>query len=82
MRLLPDTDRTPTGYLRWRVWAPFWVLAYLNGRVAPHVDGHPLLLAVFGVFAAFGLPWFLALLLTRRRPAPAPVQPPSPGEQP
>lgn len=66
---LPAEDRTANGYLRWRLWLPFWCLGCAWGYLGGSTDAgsRPPWLILIG---AMGLPYLLALLLTQRKPTP------------
>ena len=67
---LPATDRTPDGWLRWRVWVPFWLGGFGTAAALLGIDDSwPLLVQVAVVAAcAVGVPAAAAARLTRRRP--------------
>jgi ABC-type spermidine/putrescine transport system permease subunit II len=61
----PCPDRTPRGYLRWRVWARFFAAGFWTGIIARNEVVGPWSLAM-AVSVALGLPAALALWDTRR----------------
>lgn len=68
-RFLPSGDRDQFGYLHWRLWAPFYASGNLTGRLWEHLSNQGAWALFLAIPIAVGLPWFLALHLTRRSAA-------------